>query len=391
MAHYGAHAREFRPRRYCRHAPRHEYTVSHSTADVAVIGAGVAGLCSALAMADTGLDVVLLADLRAGEASTAAGGILDTGHGLATPDLTTLFRSARDLWPAFCSSLAERTGVAVPLDRDGILELATTIHDAERMARSTTDDVCWLDAAALRELEPPLAHAQGALHFRHDGAVNPLTLLKALKQAVGRHVHVRIVQQAVASLAYGRPSDPVTLTLSDRTSLSAMRCVVATGAWSSGLSGVPMHLPIAPLRGQLMSVASKALRHVVMLGHGYAIPRGDGRTVLGVADENAGFDTRHTEAGATTIRALAAAILPSLGSAPMLNTWAGLRPMTRDGLPIIGPDPEVPSVIYACGHGRNGILLGPVTGALVSTAVTAGAEPTGANPFSPSRFSTPMA
>ena len=133
----------------------------------------------------------------------------------------------------------------------------------------------------------------------------------------------------------------------------------------------------------------KALRHVVMLGTGYAIPRGDGRTILGVADDNAGFDTRHTDAGVATIRTLAAAILPSLGSAPMLNTWAGLRPMTRDGLPIIGPDPEVPSVIYACGHGRNGILLAPMTGTLVAAIVTGRAEPTGPTPFSPSRFNLP--
>lgn len=363
--------------------------MSHPTADVAVIGAGVVGLCSALALADSGLDVILLADVRAGEASAAAGGILDTGHGLATPELTTLFRAARDRWPAFAADLQERTGVAVPVTRDGILELATTVHDAQRLERLADADAHWLDADALQALEPQLTHPQGALHFQHDGALNPLTLLKALKQAVGRHVHVRLIPQAVTRLAYGRPTDPVTLTLADRTEVSAVRVVIAAGAWSSGLSGVPMHLPVAPLRGQMMSVASKALRHVVMLGSGYAIPRGDGRTILGVADDNAGFDTRHTDAGVATIRALAAAMLPSLGSAPMLNTWAGLRPMTRDGLPFIGPDPEVPSVIYACGHGRNGILLAPMTGALVAAAITGVAERPGANPFSPLRMALP--
>jgi glycine oxidase len=361
--------------------------VTHSSADIAVLGAGVAGLSAALALADTGLDVALISDARAGEASPAAGGILDTGHGFNNAGTQRLMRTARDLWPAYVAMLAERTGVSVALNRDGVLELATTLHDAERLRRLAGDDVDWLDAASLVEREPQLTHALGALHFRHDGALNPLILLKALKQAVGRHVHVRVMQQTVTAIAPGRPDEAVSVTLGDGSSLSAMRVVIAGGAWSSTIVGIPMHLPVAPVRGQLMSVASKALRHVVMLGSGYAIPRGDGRTILGGTEENTGFDPQHTAEGAQQVRALAAAILPSLGTAGMLSTWAGLRPMTRDGLPIIGPDPEHPSVIYACGHGKNGILLTPMSGALVAAAATGKAAPTDSTPFSPLRFS----
>jgi glycine oxidase len=361
--------------------------VTHSSADIAVVGAGVSGLATALALADTGLDVVLLADVRAGEASPAAGGILDTGHGFSDPGTRALLRTSRDLWPAYVAMLADRTGVSVALNRDGILELAPSIHEAERL-RVLTDDHCeWLDAPALHHLEPQLTHMLGALHFRHDGAVNPLVLLKALKQAVGRHVHIRVIPQTAVSIAPGTPDAPVEVALGDGTRVTAMRVVVSGGAWSGGLPGVPMHLPIAPVRGQLMSVASKALRHVVMLGEGYAIPRGDGRTILGGTEEHTGFDAQHTPAGSARIRALATAILPSLGTAGMLSTWAGLRPMTRDGLPIIGPDAEYPSILYACGHGRNGILLAPMTGALIAEAVTRHPSQTGHSRFSPSRFS----
>ncbi|HYW51263.1 MAG TPA: FAD-dependent oxidoreductase [Gemmatimonadaceae bacterium] len=360
--------------------------MSSTTADIAVIGAGVAGLCTALALADTGLDVVLLGDARAGESSPAAGGILDAGHGFEG-DALAVMRTARDLWPAFTQMLHERTGVAVPLNRDGVLQLATSIHEAERLARLSGDHAEWLDAAALTRLEPQLAHAQGALHFRRDGAVNPLVLLKALKHAVAKHVHARVLPQTVTAIAPGAAADGVTVTMQGGDRLSAMRVVIAGGVWSSELPGVPMHLPIAPVRGQLMSVASKALRHVVMLGEGYVIPRGDGRTILGGTEEQVGFDTRHTPEGIERIRALASAILPSLGTAGMLSTWAGLRPMTRDGLPIIGPDAELPSVIYACGHGRNGIMLGPMTGAVVAAHVTGRGVPTAATLFSPLRFS----
>ncbi len=361
--------------------------MSHTTADVAVIGAGVAGLAVALSLADTGLDVILLADARAGEASPAAGGILDAGHGFADPAIRETMRLARDRWPAFVDRLAERTGVTIPLNREGILELAPSIHEAERLRTHVAPDVTWLDATELAALEPQLTHVLGALHFRHDGAVNPLILLKALKQAVGRHVHVRVVPKTVAGISPGRPDEAVRIALADGDTVSAMRTVVAAGAWSGALSGVPMHLPVAPVRGQLMSVASKALRHVAMLGEGYAIPRGDGRTIIGGTEELAGFDPAHTPEGAARVRALAAAILPALGTAGMLSTWAGLRPMTRDGLPIIGPDAEHPTVHYATGHGRNGILLAPLTGELVAAQVTGGPVPTDATPFSPLRFS----
>jgi len=359
--------------------------VSHTTADVAVIGAGVAGLASALALADTGLDVVILGDARAGEASPAAGGILDASHGFPAETLA-LMRSARDLWPAWAGRLSERTGVAIPVNRDGVLHLATTIHDAERLAAQAGEHADWLDSRSLTSLEPHLAHAQGALRYRHDGAVNPLVLMKALKQAVAKHVHARVVQQTVVSIEPGSAADGVTVKLPGGDRISAMRVVIAGGVWSTELPGVPMHLPIAPVRGQLMSVASKALRHVVMMDDGYVIPRGDGRTILGGTEEQTGFDARHTPEGVTRIRALAAAILPSLGAAGMLSTWAGLRPMTRDGLPIIGADAEVPSVIYACGHGRNGILLTPLTGDLVAAEVSGGVKPTAASVFSPLRF-----
>jgi len=359
--------------------------VSYTTADIAVIGAGVVGLATALSLADTGLDVVLLGDARAGEASAAAGGILDAGHGFP-PDTLELMRGARDLWPAWVGMLTERTGVAIPLNRDGVLQLATSVHEAERLVAMAGEHAEWLDARALTALEPQLAHAQGALRYRHDGAVNPLILLRALKQAVAKHVHARAMPQTVTSIELGLAAEGVKVNIQGGDTISAMRVVVAAGVWSPELTGVPMRLPIVPVNGQLMSVASKALRHVVIMGEGYVIPRGDGRTILGGTEEHTGFDARHTADGVTRIRELAVAILPSLGTAGMLSTWAGLRPMTRDGLPIVGADADVPSVIYACGHGRNGVLLAPLTGALVTAEVKGGVRPTATTAFSPLRF-----
>jgi glycine oxidase len=352
-----------------------------------VIGAGVVGLCSALALADLGLDVVLIADARSGEASPSAAGLLDASHGFPHGAPRDAAVDARHRWPEFARSLTDRTGVPVPVRTDGILELPESPEHFELLHASSHDDAHWLDHAQLLALEPSLTHATGALLHAREGSINPLVLLKALKQAVGRHPHARVVPLTVTHVAAGTLGSAVTLTLSNETTLSAMRIVVAGGAWSALLPGLNTRLPLSPLKGQLVSVASKALHHPVILGPGYAVPRGDGRTILGATSEDVGFDATHSAEGVETVRALASRILPAFATSPMLSTWAGLRPMTPDGLPVIGSDAEFPGVVYACGHGRNGLLFAPQTGALVAALVAGTELPTGGTAFSPLRFS----
>jgi glycine oxidase len=87
--------------------------------------------------------------------------------------------------------------------------------------------------------------------------------------------------------------------------------------------------------------------------------------------ERAGFDASVTPAGVTEIVASAKRLLPGLPDRPA-RTWAGLRPLTPDGRPIVGPDPDVRGLWYATGHGRNGVLLAGLTGEIVADLITAG-------------------
>jgi glycine oxidase len=86
--------------------------------------------------------------------------------------------------------------------------------------------------------------------------------------------------------------------------------------------------------------------------------------------ENVGFDARTTAAGVKKVRAAAEEICPVLESSQEVRAWAGLRPVTPDMLPIIGADPEYPSLLYACGHSRNGVLMAPLTGDIIADLVT---------------------
>jgi glycine oxidase len=119
----------------------------------------------------------------------------------------------------------------------------------------------------------------------------------------------------------------------------------------------------------------------------FALRRGRD-AILGDTMESAGFESATTEAGMDEIWRETGKLLPALLGQPVRKMWAGLRPMTPDGRPIIGVDPEVQGLLYATGHGRNGILLGPITGEIIRDLATTGETPFDLTPYSVTRFDT---
>jgi glycine oxidase len=123
-----------------------------------------------------------------------------------------------------------------------------------------------------------------------------------------------------------------------------------------------------------------------MAGHTYFVPRG-AELIVGATQEDAGFDAEPTEEAARSLQADAARYCPMLAQARVTRRWAGLRPATPDLLPIVGPEPVAPALVYACGHSRNGILLAPLTAALVRASIQNPAQRDSATArFSVARF-----
>jgi len=165
--------------------------------------------------------------------------------------------------------------------------------------------------------------------------------------------------------------------------------VNAMGAWAGLLSGDPLPPPVEPVRGHIVAfdMAPALIRHVVCSPRGYLVPRADGRTLAGSTAERAGFDKTVTAAGLAAVLAIALEIAPVLADVRVADSWAGLRPGTPDGLPVIGPG-EVPGLFHAAGLYRNGILLGPLVGEIVAGLVRGQAPPVDLAPFSVARFRT---
>jgi glycine oxidase ThiO len=324
-----------------------------NTADVLVLGGGVAGLTVALEAARRDLSVIILDTPRPGAASRAAAGMLAPSVEELPPEMFGAAIAARDHYPSYLAALRDVTGIDVPLDRRGILQLVSE-SDAESMRRSAPAAAEWLDSAALADREPAFRGHHGALLHPLDGAVDNLLLMDALERAAAASAAVQRVAVDVLSIDADQPS-ALTPT---RGRFFATRLVLATGAWAGSLPGLPRRIPVRPVRGQLLRLAQSPIRHVTYGVGGYLVPRGD-TLLIGATSEEAGFENETSLAGLSVLRGIASRAIPSLANAFVVDHWAGLRPMSLDTYPILGPDPESPALVYACGYSRNGILFGP--------------------------------
>jgi glycine oxidase len=168
--------------------------------------------------------------------------------------------------------------------------------------------------------------------------------------------------------------------------------VLAAGAWSRGIGGIPSshQPPVRPVKGQMLALHMDAdaplLRHVIWLPRGgYLVPRRYGRLVVGATVEERGFDDTVTAGGLLALIEGAWRAVPAIEELAVAETWVGFRPGSRDDAPMLGPS-GIDQFVVATGHHRNGILLTPITAEAISAYVLTGRLPEVVRPFTPDRF-----
>jgi glycine oxidase len=367
-----------------------------STVDVAIVGGGVIGLATARALAIAGARVTVVERGEPGsEASSAAAGMLSP---LAEADVAGPFLDllllARRRFPAFAAQLREATGIDVGYRDEGTLMLALRDDDEPeleerfRWQRAAGLEVERLTGDEVLRLEPAVARTvRWGLRFPGDHQVENRLLARALwADAAARGVELRIGAEAVRVVRGAGGADGVTL--SDGDTVRAGAVVVAGGSWAGRLGNLPRPLPVVPVHGQLLALEAipPPIRHVVDSPRCYLVPRSDGRLIVGATVERRGFRKAVTPAGLMQLLQGALEIAPALADLAVAETWSGLRPGTPDGLPILGTDPEVDRLFYATGHYRNGILLAPLTGALLADLVVGNEPEVDLTPFAVGRF-----
>ncbi len=352
--------------------------------DVIVAGRGIIGLCCARSIAATGKSVLLVGEHRKGEASGAAAGMLAPSVEKSEGPAHDFAVAARDLYPVYLEELAEEIGIRVPLNRLGVLQVALTERGARGLQKTSSPGSNWIDRQELAHLEPTLGHAIGAVMNPEDGSVDNVILMSALNELA--EASSLITRQTGAANKIAATNGTVRVTLDDGTAIYSGHVVLAPGAWGSAIEGAPALKAVTPSRGQLVAYAGIGLRHVTYGPRGYLVPRSSGATIAGSTMENAGFNAVTTPEGLARVQSAAEEIAPVLGVSAPTSSWAGLRPVTPDMLPLLGPDPEHPQIVYACGHSRNGILLAPLTGNTVARLVSGETLDHDLSQFRPDRF-----
>jgi glycine oxidase len=347
--------------------------------DVVVVGGGLVGLAAGWRLAQRGVRVAVVERYRVGRAAAraAAAMIAPVGY-VEPPDAFLRLRvdgAAR--WPGFATELAEATGIDPRYQVTGSLVAAMAPGDLDRLRAlrrfhgELGIDSALLDTTQARQVEPALtAEAAGALHVPGEGCVDPERVAQALLAATTDAGGEVFEDRPVLGLrTTGDRVTGVATPLGDILAGSAV--VLAAGAWSAQLPGIPepARPPLQAVKGQSI-VVSAQLGTVVRAGVNL-VPRGDGRVMLaGTVEPGAALDdTEATVAGLRFVLAEAVRAVPALAGARFVEHAVGLRPVGPDDAPILGPSP-VDGLWWATGHSYYGILLAPITADLVAGALT---------------------
>ncbi|MBC3194968.1 glycine oxidase ThiO [Pseudonocardia sp. C8] len=375
------------------------------TRRLAVAGAGAIGLSVAREAAHAGWAVTVFDPAPGSGASWVAGGMLApvTEAWPGEEDLLALGLDSVARWPEFAAALSAEAGTDAGLHPAGTVVAATGSGDRDELTalagylESLGRPVQRLTGRELRRLEPAIGpDVRGGLSVPGDPSVDNRRLLAALRAACGR-AGVTVDERAVAAVR-DDGARVTGLRLADGTEVAADVVVVAAGAHSSSLHPVLEGL-VRPVKGEVLRLTrrpgalpppARTVRALVDGRPVYAVPRvlpGHGDLVVGATTAENGFDTDVTVGGVRDLLRDAERILPGIAEYALTESAAGLRPGSRDNVPLIGRiGPE--GLIAATGHGRNGMLLVPVTAAAVAAVLRDAAVPDAVRAADPRRFTS---
>lgn len=349
------------------------------------------GLSLGLELQQRGLSVVVLERHQAMQAASwAAGGMLAARDPENPPALLPLSLHSLELYPAYLARIERLSGRAIPIRTHRTLQRVKSSLDSRLNTQNPLD----LEEAIalLPGWQPNGRTRQGMEHKRHrmehkwiwleEQSLDPRDLCSALPIAFVAEQGTLLEGTPVLSV---RSEGAGIIVKTAREEIHAAVFVNCCGAWAGELrlGGIP----VEPVKGQMATVklAPARLQCVLRTEKFYAIPRGDGRVVIGATVEHAGFDPTVNEDSIAELLHRAAEYLPEIAGAPKVETWAGFRPGTPDGLPILGRA-SMKNGWHATGHFRNGVLLAPVTARAMARAVLGDPQEVSLDAFSATRF-----
>ncbi|MFT4113998.1 NAD(P)/FAD-dependent oxidoreductase [Silvibacterium sp.] len=341
--------------------------------EIAIVGGGIIGLSLALELVAAGRQVTVFErGTAASEASVAAAGMLADQDPENPAELKQLSSLSRSLWTDFRQQVERLSGMAVPVHTRRSIQVAH--HLPEGFTEATPEEIA--------SVAPGLNTSGKSAFFLEEESICPPELSAALPVAV-RAAGISLLEQTSVEAVHDR-ADGIEIVTSNGSWLAG-QVVYTTGAWAAQLPG----LPAAPRKGQMIYASlDHPLDCVLRSPDVYIVPRGGGYFVIGATVEDAGFDKQVHDDDIQALLARAAALWPPIGNATIVSTWAGLRPVSPDHLPILGPldDQGKGRTWAAVAHYRNGILQAPGTARLMREFIEGQQLSVDPTPFRCDRF-----
>lgn len=371
---------------------------------IIIIGGGVIGLGIGWQLAKAGASVTIYERGEAGRAASwAAAGMLAPLAEAHTEESVLLKLGCESLarYPQWVRELEADAEMSIGYRMEGTLIIGLEPDDTHQLRHLYTAqqdlglDVEWLSGREAREIEPVLSpRVTAAIHCTTDYQVDNRQMVTALQcayQAYGGVLHENSAVQRIVT------ENRIATGVQTQDGFQAADVVLlSAGCWSAQVDGLSETIrpPIRPVKGQMLALQMEegiAINSVIRTVRAryptsvYLVPRTDGRLIVGATSEEMGFDTRLTVGGVFELLRGAWEAVPGIYELPILETWAGLRPGSRDNAPILGETP-VDNLIYATGHYRNGILLTPITAYETAKLILTGETSEIIAPFRLDRF-----
>ncbi len=373
--------------------------------DAIVVGGGLLGLATAYHLLRGGARTLLVDRADRGRATDAGAGILSPEtNARDTSEWFAFAARAVAYYPALLEGLrsdgAEETGYA----RCGMLVVAASRDERDAFARAravilgrqglqgapASDDLRLVSGDEAQKMFPPLAPVLGALYYRGAARVDGRLLARALRTAAARR-GLTVLQGSVDGLSLA--GQRIAGVIVEGETIASPRVAIAGGAWSEAFGDqLGVRVPVRPQRGQILHLKAADVRTEAwpivsaFRGH-YLVPWPDGRVVAGATRETgSGFDARLTAAGVHEVLSEALRVAPGLADWEIHEMRVGLRPLSADGLPVLGAVPGIEGAYLATGHGPTGLQLGPYSGKVVAELMLGGAPDIDLAPFGVARF-----
>lgn len=371
---------------------------------VIVIGGGIVGSSAAYALQRAGADTVLIDREDAGQATAAGAGIVAPGSSLSAPAAWyPLAYRAVAFYEELLQRLSEDGEAATGYEVVGELFVATNeseetelervlqvVEERKRGGVRNIGDVAVLTPQQAQSLFPALRDGVPALHLSGAARVDGRLIRDAMRQAMLKHGGT--IQHGDATIVW--EGNRVTGVRVAGEEIKADGIVLAAGAWSrQAAAAVDIDLEVFPQRGQIVHLevpGAMAGKWPIITGfHShYMLTFPPSRIVVGATRESgSGFDYRVTAGGEYEVLHEALRVAPGLSGGTLRETRVGFRPVTSDGLAVLGAAPNVEGLWIATGLGPTGLTIGPYAGS-VAAGLALGVHPDiDLSPYDPGRFS----